>query len=189
MNNHSIDTLNEVERIHEALGFIPADNRDTWLKMGMAIKSAMGESGFEIWNQWSQQADSYNAQDAKDVWKSIHSDGNITVGTLYYEAKANGWCGNGELIAHKQKSEYKERHEEQANTASKARAIWSKATEVQADNCVYPSANQVNTTRIQLLNLAIRLYSKQICWLNYRAGLGKKLLLNMLMFIKAAKLS
>ena len=67
-NNSSMDvSCNEIERIHSALNFVPADNRDTWLRMGMAIKSAMGASGFDIWDQWSQQADSYNARDAKDV--------------------------------------------------------------------------------------------------------------------------
>ena len=30
--------MTNVERIQNALHFIPADDRDAWLKMGMAIK-------------------------------------------------------------------------------------------------------------------------------------------------------
>jgi putative DNA primase/helicase len=59
------------DRIREALGFIPADDRDTWVKMGMAIKSEVGDAGFDLWDGWSQQADTYNSRDARDVWKSI----------------------------------------------------------------------------------------------------------------------
>ncbi len=32
------------DRIREALQFIPATDRDTWLKMGMAIKSEAGDA-------------------------------------------------------------------------------------------------------------------------------------------------
>jgi hypothetical protein len=31
------------EQIQKALSFIPAHDRDTWLRMGMAIKSELGE--------------------------------------------------------------------------------------------------------------------------------------------------
>ena len=33
----------DLERIREALHFIPASDRDTWLRMGMAVKSEFGE--------------------------------------------------------------------------------------------------------------------------------------------------
>lgn len=45
----------DVERIREALQFIPSTDRDTWLRMGMAIKSELGEAGFELWDNWSRQ--------------------------------------------------------------------------------------------------------------------------------------
>jgi hypothetical protein len=40
-------------RIREALQFIPASDRDTWVKMGMAIKSEVGDAGFALWEGWS----------------------------------------------------------------------------------------------------------------------------------------
>jgi len=48
----------ERERIGEALRFIDPADRDTWVRMGMAIKSAVGESGFaaSAWASFSTVA-------------------------------------------------------------------------------------------------------------------------------------
>ena len=77
-------------RMQSALSFIPADHRDTWVSMAMAIKSECGESGFDIWNDWSQTADNYHAASARSVWKSCKGAG-VTVGSLFHEARAHGW--------------------------------------------------------------------------------------------------
>ena len=82
---------NDLERIREALQFVNAGDRETWLRVGMAIKSECADTGFDLWEAWSQQADSFNGKDARDVWKSIKAGGKVTIGTLFYEAKANGW--------------------------------------------------------------------------------------------------
>ena len=87
--------MGDSERIRDALAFIPANDRDTWVKMGMAIKSELGEDGFDTWDEWSQQDETYSASDARAVWKSIGTSGSVTVGTLFYEAKANGWHKGG----------------------------------------------------------------------------------------------
>lgn len=77
-------------RIQSALSFIPADNRDTWLQMGMAIKSEIGDEGFSLWDEWSSTATNYSAPAAKSVWKSCRGHG-ITIGSLFHEAKSHGW--------------------------------------------------------------------------------------------------
>ena len=79
-----------IERIESALAFIPATDRGVWLNMAMAIKTELGESGFALWDDWSQSAANYNAQAARAVWKSCKGAG-VTVGTLFHEAKVNGW--------------------------------------------------------------------------------------------------
>jgi len=81
----------DFDRIREALQFIPAHDRDTWVHMGMAIKSELNESGFTLWDDWGQNADSYSVKDARDVWKSIKPGGKVTIASLFHEAKANGW--------------------------------------------------------------------------------------------------
>lgn len=78
------------DRIESALAFIPPDDREVWVAMAMAIKAELGDGGFDIWDEWSQGANNYNAQAARSVWKSCRGSG-VTVGTLFHEAKMNGW--------------------------------------------------------------------------------------------------
>jgi len=79
-----------MNNIETALSFIPADDRDTWVQMAMSIKSEMGDSGFSIWDDWSQTAHNYNKLAAKSVWRSIRGSG-ISIRTLFHEAKGYGW--------------------------------------------------------------------------------------------------
>ena len=77
-------------RIQAALSFIPSDARETWLSMAMAIKSEVGDEGFDVWDAWSRTSDSYNQAAARSVWKSCRGSG-ITIGSLFHEAKRHGW--------------------------------------------------------------------------------------------------
>jgi putative DNA primase/helicase len=79
------------ENIETALNFIPADDRDTWIKCGMAIKAELGDSGLEIWDRWSASADSYHARDASTCWRSFKASGAVGIGTLFYIAKLYGY--------------------------------------------------------------------------------------------------
>lgn len=79
-----------------ALSFVPQTDRETWVRMGMAVKAEFGEDGFDAWDQWSQGAESYNEKSAKAVWRSISPNGKIRIGTLFHEAAARGWRDNGE---------------------------------------------------------------------------------------------
>lgn len=139
---------NDIDRIREALQFIDASDRETWLRMGMAIKSELADTGFDVWEAWSQQAESFNGKDARDVWKSIRAGGKVTIGTLFYEAKANGWHDDGmhqkptpeeiaerkRIAAERAAQEEAEIARERADTAKKAAAILKAATEAKTDN-------------------------------------------------------
>lgn len=139
---------NDIERICEALQFIDPSDRDKWVSMGMAIKSELAEAGFDLWEAWSLQADSFNGKDARDVWKSIRAGGKVTIGTLFYEAKANGWRDDGmhqkptpeklaerrRIAAERAAQEEAEIARERADTAKKAAAILKAATEAKADH-------------------------------------------------------
>lgn len=78
------------EDIWHALQFIPATERETWVTVGIAIKSTLGNDGFSMWNTWSQSAESYQEKSAKDVWKSIKA-GAPGIGLLFHIAKQHGW--------------------------------------------------------------------------------------------------
>jgi hypothetical protein len=78
------------ERIRAALSCLCADDRDRWVRVGMAIKAALGDAGFDLWDTWSRTSVRYRQADAKRAWRSFRPDGGITLGTLFYEAKQNG---------------------------------------------------------------------------------------------------
>ncbi len=82
------------DTLHAALYSISPEDRETWVEVGMALKSELGEAGFALWDGWSRQSDRYKAADARAVWRSIKQrNGGITIGTLYHMAKEHGWTG------------------------------------------------------------------------------------------------
>ena len=83
------------DTLRAALYSIPPEDRETWVEVGTAIKSELGDGGFTLWDAWSRQSDRYKAADAKAVWRSIKQrNGGITIGTLYHMAKEHGWVGD-----------------------------------------------------------------------------------------------
>ncbi len=82
--------FNETARVEAALSFIPADDRALWVRIGMALKSGLGDGGFEVFDRWSQTAPSYNKEAARAVWKSIKLGG-IRFATLFHEAQQRGF--------------------------------------------------------------------------------------------------
>jgi len=80
-----------ISTVEQALSFIPADDRDTWIKCGMAIKAEFGDSGFDLWDTWSGTAENYRARDAAASWRSFNSSGGVGIGTLFHIAKQYGY--------------------------------------------------------------------------------------------------
>ncbi|MGA0545636.1 AAA family ATPase [Brevundimonas sp. VNH65] len=78
--------------IRDALQHIPADDRDDWLRIGMALHHAAegSEEGFEVWSKWSRQSDKFNARDQRRTWDGfrLNRDASITIATVYDMAKA-----------------------------------------------------------------------------------------------------
>lgn len=141
------------QEIAEALSYIDAGcDRETWVRMAMAVKSELGDGGFTVWNDWSRQSDKYNSKDARDTWKSVKRHGGIGIGTLIGEAQLFGFSLNDnertpisaeEIQARKQRREEEERKEQQlraermAYAAAQANTIWESATELEGDEHPY----------------------------------------------------
>lgn len=85
LNGHNPD------RARDALHSIPADcDRPTWVKIGMAFHAAGGR--FDDFDQWSAQADSYNAQACRATWRSFKTaPGGVGAGALFGMARDRGW--------------------------------------------------------------------------------------------------
>ena len=127
------------DTLRAALYSISPDDRDTWVQVGMAIKSELGDGGFDLWDSWSRQSDRYKAADARAVWRSIKQrNGGITIGTLYHTAKEHGWTGQAlarhqpsaeerRLWAEARRREEAERNRREADAAAKAEAMLMEA--------------------------------------------------------------
>lgn len=130
-----------LEKIQSALNFVCPDDRETWVRVGMAIKSETAEEGEWLWHDWSKGASSYHEADAKAVWRSIKAGGKIGIGTLFHLAKENGWSWTrperrlsaADIDAMREASRLKaeaaaaEKAADQAKAAELAAAIWNGA--------------------------------------------------------------
>lgn len=80
----------EIQEIRSALNYIDSDDRDIWVKIGMALKSTGCASARGLWDEWSQKSDKYDANDQGKKWKSFKPS-DITIASVFHEAKKSGW--------------------------------------------------------------------------------------------------
>lgn len=85
----------DYEEARRALNHIDPNSREIWFRMGAAVHSEFGQEGFAMWDEWAKGGEKYNAKDAKDVWNSCRA-GRINIGTLFWEAKNNGFSHSQE---------------------------------------------------------------------------------------------
>lgn len=85
MNYFSIDTA------RRALAFVSSDDRDVWVRVGMALKDEFGDEAFEAWDSWSAQSDKYDAKAVKQSWRGFKIGGKVGIGSLIHEAQTRGF--------------------------------------------------------------------------------------------------
>ena len=84
--------INERAKVESALAYIPADcGYDDWWKMGAAIYSEFGASGFSIWDYWSAKSSKYSPRGMNDKYNSFANIHDIKIATVYRMAIDNGW--------------------------------------------------------------------------------------------------
>jgi hypothetical protein len=78
----------------DALTFIIADDRPTWLTVGMAIhKDNPTAEGYQGWETWSRSSHKFDAQDQMRVWRSFRRSNiaGVTLDSVFAMAKQQGW--------------------------------------------------------------------------------------------------
>lgn len=76
---------------------------DSWVRIGMAIKGALGDDGWPLFERWSQSSQKYDAKTTARSWRSFAPQ-RIGAGTIYKLALDNGWIPaadmqlNGEVV-------------------------------------------------------------------------------------------
>lgn len=79
------------EKIREALSFLDYEDREEWRDAAFAIKSELGDSGREMWLNWSGMASNYNLKACLDTWRNARPTGKVRIGTLIYRAMQRGF--------------------------------------------------------------------------------------------------
>lgn len=80
-----------IDAIRAALSCISTDDRDLWVRIGMALKSELGDEGFSLFEKWSERGATFATQSVKTAWKSFKPGGAVTIATLVAEAKQRGF--------------------------------------------------------------------------------------------------
>jgi putative DNA primase/helicase len=138
--------MHTADTIRSALAYIPPHDYETWVRVGMAVKSELGDAGFDLWDEWSQGCESYDERASRTKWHSIRANGGITAGTLVHEAQRHGFKFNGhskpepltlEQLQERERRRKQAEAEEAAKHASakdRAAEIWNAATPASNDH-------------------------------------------------------
>lgn len=133
----------DIERAEDAITFLDPNDRDNWVKIAFAVKSEFGENGFQLWDDWSQSADTYRSNDARSTWQSAKAGGKVGIGTLFFQARERGWKDDSRrkhvspeekaaqvaARARRDAEEAAELAELRATAAARATAAWGAATD------------------------------------------------------------
>ncbi|MCJ9728985.1 PriCT-2 domain-containing protein [Bradyrhizobium sp. PRIMUS42] len=94
-------------KIRAALSVVPSDDYDPWFRIGAAIYSALGDSGFPLFDEWSHESWKYDPRACQRKWREFAEIRSIRVETIFWYADQHdrGWRAlyrrliNGEVAA------------------------------------------------------------------------------------------
>ncbi|MES0385964.1 MAG: PriCT-2 domain-containing protein, partial [Hyphomicrobium sp.] len=81
----------DLVKVANALKFISNHDYETWVKIGMALKSQFGDEAFDLWDNWSCAG--YPGHDSKECrrkWASFRRTTGVAVGSIFHEARMAG---------------------------------------------------------------------------------------------------
>lgn len=85
--------------IQSALAYVPNAelDYDSWMRVGMALKGALGEAGADLFAEWSAQAAKNDPDFTAKTWAGFKPH-TIGAGTLYHLALDRGWKPDSDLV-------------------------------------------------------------------------------------------
>ena len=136
----------DYDEVRNALSYLDPNDRETWWKVGAALKSEFDEGGRSLWEDWSRSYPKWNERESNAQWKSFKY-GHIHIGTLFHMAKANGFtfsqsyrAPSAEEIAHREAAWAVKREVQDAwdkvsrdHAARTANIVWENANTRPAD--------------------------------------------------------
>jgi AAA domain-containing protein/primase-like protein/bifunctional DNA primase/polymerase-like protein len=124
----------DVDRIKDALPFVSADDRDTWIEIGQALHAHLGNNGRAIWDQWSATCpEKYDPDDADRVWRSFGKRDGRTIASLFFRAIKGGWRDDGECAEPQSPNDT-----EAAGAADELKIVWASDLEMCGVDWLWP---------------------------------------------------
>lgn len=107
------------ENIQSALSYLypPIDHLE-WFKFAASIKSALGDDGFTLFDEWSSTGDNYDKHAVLATWKGCRENGSITIGTVFGLALERGWKPQADAYQETEQ-ERQQREQERKNRLAK----------------------------------------------------------------------
>jgi hypothetical protein len=93
--------------LRDALSFINADDYDTWVRVGMALRE-LGQQGFGLWDTWSQKSEKYDPRSMARKWASFSANGSLHYESVFALATENGWVNPQSRIVKDRESQLRE---------------------------------------------------------------------------------
>jgi len=82
-------TEEQLADLRDAMTHIPAEDRDTWVDIGMALR-LLGQAGWDLWDTWSATSDKYDPVDQIRTWRSFKPK-RINYESVFAKAAQRGW--------------------------------------------------------------------------------------------------
>lgn len=88
-----------VAAISAAMAHIPNSDvsYDDWVKVGLALKGALGEQGFDHFAAWSAKSTKDRPDFTLKTWRSLKPE-RIGAGTIYYYGQCFGWVPEHDMV-------------------------------------------------------------------------------------------
>lgn len=85
--------------LRSALAYLDADDRDTWVRVGMALRETGATNAFGIWTEWSQLSDKFDPAAQRKAWGGFKPDGRLHLESVFTWAAERGWVNPAGLQA------------------------------------------------------------------------------------------
>ncbi len=97
--HHSRSQAGTLAAIREALAWIPNADLDynSWVRIGLALKGALGDAGGDLFTAWSAQSGKDDAAFTLKTWAGLKAE-RIGAGTIYHLAMERGWKPDPALV-------------------------------------------------------------------------------------------
>lgn len=125
------------------------EDRETWVAIGMALKSEFGDTAFDAWDRWSQNAANYSAPACRSSWRGFKArNGGYTIGTLIKLAKDGGYRFDAADVPQVDHAELARRRQERAERSARELAERQRLAQTaeQAAHASWSAAQRTGTS-------------------------------------------